>query len=176
MKDWQEVTKLYQRDAIYLAEAAQLLSQSVTYEIPGLKKQLAKTIQIQEECDKREKDNIKKAKEFRAEFDKSCQQLGISGKKIRREIIDMVSTLPQTYEVIAKDCQKLKPFRAMYCDFLKATLNDDFKEEDVLSTVAFLVAKGNVTTYEWIHGEPPLSVRFCFTSPNLLPTIIIPFS
>ncbi len=104
MKDWQEVVSLYRRDNVYLAEAAQLLSQvmsglgdqsglggdrstmlffsssagqACTYEIPGLKKQLAKSIQVQEECEKKEKDNSKRAKEFRADFQKSCHQLGI---------------------------------------------------------------------------------------------------
>ena len=56
--------RLYEQDNVYLAEAAQLLSQSCTYDIPGLKKQLSKAIQTQGDCDKREKDNNKKAADF----------------------------------------------------------------------------------------------------------------
>lgn len=42
MKDWQEVINLYQSDAVYLAEAAQILQRLVQYEIPALKKQIVK--------------------------------------------------------------------------------------------------------------------------------------
>ncbi len=51
--------------------------QACSYEIPGLKKQLAKSIQVQEECEKKDKDNSKRASEFRNEFTKACAQLGI---------------------------------------------------------------------------------------------------
>jgi hypothetical protein len=160
MKDWQEVIKLYQRDQIYLPEAAQLLSQAVTYEIPGLKKQLTKSIQIQGDCDKKEKDNAKKARDFRSEFDKSCKQLGIEGVKIRREIIALLSNLPETYAKMADDARALSPAVEAYVTFLESTLDEAmFKREDVLPTLSFLMAKGNVTTYEWMHGEPPLSVE-----------------
>ena len=44
MTDWKEILAMYQKDDIYLAEAAQLLIQSVTYELPGFKKQITKVI------------------------------------------------------------------------------------------------------------------------------------
>ena len=161
MKDWQEVVAMYQRDNIYLAEAAQLLSQAVTYEIPGLKKQLAKSIQTQGDCDKKEKDNAKKARDFRAEYEKSCKQLGIEGgAKIRREIIALLDDLPQTYAGIAGDARALLPAVDSYSLFLEATLDEAlFKKEDVLPALRFLIERGNVTTYEWMHGEAPLSVE-----------------
>ena len=161
MKDWQEVVSMYQRDNIYLAEAAQLLSQAVTYEIPGLKKQLAKTIQIQGDCDKREKENAKKARDFRADYEKSCTQLGIEGgSKVRREIIALLDDLPQTYAKIAEDSRALLPAVEAYVAFLEATLDEAmFKREDVLPALRFLIERGNVTTYEWMHGEAPLSVE-----------------
>ena len=160
MKDWQEVVRLYQRENVFLAEAAQLLSQAVTYDIPGLKKQLAKSIQVQEECDKKEKDNARKSKEFKSEFDASCKQLGIQGVKIRQEIINLLSELPNTYAQIAKDNKSLKRVRSYYLDFLKSTVgNENIKEAEVLPTLEFLIHKGNVTTYEWMYGEAPLSVE-----------------
>lgn len=161
MKDWQEVAATYQRDNIFLAEAAQLLSQAVTYEIPGLKKQLAKTIQIQGDCDKKEKENSKKARDFRADYEKSCKQLKIEGgSKVRREIIALLDDLPQTYAKIAEDSRALLPAVEAYVAFLEATLDEAmFKKEDVLPALRFLVERGNVTTYEWMHGEAPLSIE-----------------
>lgn len=47
MKDWQEIMSLYERDNVYLAEAAQMLMKIVKYDIPSLKKQIQKLQQVQ---------------------------------------------------------------------------------------------------------------------------------
>ena len=47
MKDWQEVVKLYEKENVFLAEAAQMLMRNVAYEIPALKKAIAKCEQMQ---------------------------------------------------------------------------------------------------------------------------------
>jgi hypothetical protein len=47
MKDWLEIIRLYEKDNIYLPEAAQMLLRNVNYEVPGFKKQIFKLDQIQ---------------------------------------------------------------------------------------------------------------------------------
>lgn len=47
MKDWQEIIRLYQKDNVHLAEAANILLRNVKYEVPGVKKQIAKLKQLQ---------------------------------------------------------------------------------------------------------------------------------
>lgn len=47
MKDWQDVVRSYEKENLYLAEAAQMLVRNISYEIPGLKKQIAKEEQMQ---------------------------------------------------------------------------------------------------------------------------------
>lgn len=47
MKDWQEIIRLYEKDNVYLAEAANILLRNVKYEVPSIKKQLAKYKQMQ---------------------------------------------------------------------------------------------------------------------------------
>lgn len=47
MKDWLETIALYEKDNIYLAEAAQMLSRNVSYEVPGIKQQIKKFEQLE---------------------------------------------------------------------------------------------------------------------------------
>lgn len=47
MKDWQEIVRLYEKDNVFLAEASQLLMRNVAYEIPSIKKSIAKCEQMQ---------------------------------------------------------------------------------------------------------------------------------
>lgn len=42
MKDWQEIVRLYEHDNVYLAEAAQMLTRNINYEVPGFKKRIQK--------------------------------------------------------------------------------------------------------------------------------------
>ncbi len=42
MKDWNSILIYYQKNNIYLAEAASLLQRNVSFEIPALKKQINK--------------------------------------------------------------------------------------------------------------------------------------
>ena len=44
MTDWNEILRLYEKENIYIAEASQLLIQSVVYELPGCKKHLTKVL------------------------------------------------------------------------------------------------------------------------------------
>lgn len=46
MKDWQEIVRLYEKDNVYLAEAAQMLIRNINYEVPGFKRQIQKLEQI----------------------------------------------------------------------------------------------------------------------------------
>ena len=83
------------------------------------------------------------------------------GDNLRKEVIALLDDLPDTYGQIARESKELEEARKAYMDFIKLTLLDGVKEEhhQVLPTLAFLMERGNVTTYEWIHGEQPLSVE-----------------
>lgn len=157
MKDWQEVVRLYEKDNIYLAEAAQILMRNVAYEIPGLKKGLARCEQIQNDCEKKEEDCAKNARDFREKYLVLCQQLGIEGKSIKKEIGQLLTQLPQLYNNVAEQVKLLNKASQYYQSFTKRTISDD--DITVLPLVQYIADHGNTTVYEWRYGEPPLKIE-----------------
>ena len=67
---WTEVTKQYQKNGVYLAEAAQQLIRFVNYEIAALKKSMEKNQKMAKECERKE-----------AEYDQQVQQIADTYKK-----------------------------------------------------------------------------------------------
>ncbi|XP_047531996.1 CDK5 regulatory subunit-associated protein 3 [Vanessa atalanta] len=157
MKDWQDIIKSYEKDNLYLAEAAQMLVRNINYEIPGFKKQIAKEEQMQAECDKKHADYLKNEASSKNEFLMLCKQLGIKGDKIKRELVDRLQELPVIYDKIGKSLKPLQPAIELYSAFTKYILGEQASE--VLPLLKYVVEHGNTTVYEWSYGEPPLSVE-----------------
>lgn len=156
MKDWQDVVNLYQKDNIYLGEAAQIMIRNVSYEIPSLKKQIQKLEQSKIESEKKIKDYNKSESLTLKEFNTSCEQLGIKGNNIKLELLELVKELPIIYD---KQMNKIKTVKAvidLYTSFTEFIINEC---SHVLSTLSYVVQNGNTTTYEFIHGEKPLSIE-----------------
>lgn len=156
MKDWQEITRLYEKDSVYLAEAAHLLMRNVKYDIPDLKQQISKGTHIQEECDRKEAEYIKSAEEARKRYSQMCKQIGIPGEKIKHEILALLKELPGEFDKIAEKAKTLQGARQLYMDFLSFTLEEDC---NCLPMLKYIMEHGNVTTYEWTYGEPPCQIE-----------------
>ncbi|XP_060802008.1 CDK5 regulatory subunit-associated protein 3 [Amyelois transitella] len=157
MKDWQDVVKSYEKENLYLAEAAQILVRNISYEIPGLKKQIAKEEQLQVECEKKNTDYLKNEASSKSEFLSLCKQLGIQGNKIKRELVDRLMELPEIYDKIGKSLKPLLPAIELYTAFTKYILGE--RATEVLPLLQYVIQHGNTTVYEWSYGEPPLSVE-----------------
>ncbi|XP_038220146.1 CDK5 regulatory subunit-associated protein 3 [Zerene cesonia] len=157
MKDWLDVVKNYEKDNLYLAEAAQMLARNISYEIPGLKKQIAKEEQLQVECEKKKNDYLKSEASTKTEFLNLCKQLGIKGDKIKRELVERLEELPGIYHEIASSLKPVRPSIELYSAFTKYMLGED--ASDVLPLLQYVVEHGNTTVYEWMYGEAPLSVE-----------------
>ncbi|KAK3926479.1 CDK5 regulatory subunit-associated protein 3 [Frankliniella fusca] len=158
MKDWQEIVKLYEKDNVYLSEAAQMLCRNVQYEVPSIKKQIAKCEQMQSECDRRETELKKQENSARNDFNSSCQKLGISGKNIRKELVERCYELPRIYDEMALALPSLSQAAKFYKAFMHFMCGSDNKRETV-PLLLFMIENGNTTTYEWIHKEKPLRVE-----------------
>ena len=82
----------------------------------GLFFSFLKAAQTQDECDKKEKENIKKSEEFRHEYTNACKNLGIDGSstktsEIKKAIIGLLEDLPKTYTRIAEESKTLESCR-----------------------------------------------------------------
>lgn len=157
MKDWQEIVRLYEKDNIYLAEAAQMLVRNVNFEVPSFRKQIQKLEQIQTDLEKKEAEYKKSENISRTEFAALCKQLGISGQKIKRELVERVAELPEIYERLAAKAKSIDNVVEFYSSFVEFTLGRQH-DGGCVPMVKYVIDKGNTTTYEWIYGEAPLSI------------------
>lgn len=158
LKDWLEIVKLYEKDGIYLAEAAQMLARSVNYEIPALKRQIAKCLQLQQEYSRKEVEYAKASEEFQEKFKVACKRMGIEGKSIKKELFELVKCLPQTFEEIARESRKLSPAVHYYTRFISFVLDKKDADVDCLHLLRHVIERGNTTVFEWQTGRPPLKV------------------
>nr|CAG4641774.1 EOG090X07S9 [Eurycercus lamellatus] len=158
MKDWQEVVRLYEKDNIFLAESSQILMRNVAYEIPGIKKSITKCEQVQHECEKKEGECGKNAQDFRDKYKALCQQIGIEGSNIKKELSELLSSLPQMYKDVAQQAKKIKDASAFYRSFVGQMVSTN-ESLACLPVLQYIIEHGNTTVYEWRYGEPPLRIE-----------------
>jgi len=85
MKDWQEISRLYEKNATYLAETAQIFVRNVNYEIPGVRKQMARLEQQADETQKRAHDLNKPESQILADHSALLEQLGVKGDNLHAD-------------------------------------------------------------------------------------------
>lgn len=151
MKDWQEIIKRYERDSIYLGEAAQLLVRNVNYDLPAVKKQIAKFDQLVEDAQKKIHDLTVSESTLNAQRVALCQKIGIEGTDLREEFLARIKELPKFNEEIAKSVAKIQDALKLY--------GESSGNGKCLPVVRFVAERGNTTVYEYVHGESPLAVE-----------------
>ncbi|CAJ0571395.1 unnamed protein product, partial [Mesorhabditis spiculigera] len=160
MKDWQEIESLYKKDNVYLAEAAQILQRFVQYEIPGLKRQIAKADQSLEEGVKKEKDYLKQSADAKKDYHKELERLGLQGKKLRSELLALAADLPAFFAQQNSQIGNLAAARDYYANFRTYLLRGVLPTSAFLPALSLLFTKGgNATAYELKHGKAPDSVE-----------------
>uniref|UniRef100_A0A182SQY6 Uncharacterized protein n=1 Tax=Anopheles maculatus TaxID=74869 RepID=A0A182SQY6_9DIPT len=151
MKEWQDIVKMYEKDNLYLAEAAQILVRNISYEIPGIRKQIKHLEQLSEEAEKKVEDLERSEKVVLAEYQNMCKHLGVSGENLRQELVDKVfNDLPGMLTKVAGSVTPLKKTVELYASFVT--------DPECLPLLKHVIAKGNTTVYEYVYGEPPLSI------------------
>ncbi|EDW01320.1 CDK5RAP3-like protein [Drosophila grimshawi] len=151
MKDWQEICRLYEKNATYLAETAQIFVRNVNYEIPGVRKQMIKLEQQTDECLKRANDMHKPEAQLLAEHAALLEQLGVKGENLHAEFVEVLGGLQNLY---AKSLQNIGRVQAGIDLYAEVS-----GQQQCLPILRHLVEHGNTTVYQYIHKEAPLAIE-----------------
>eukprot|EP00741_Cyanophora_paradoxa_P004683 tig00000823_g4545.t1 len=124
MRAWADVLRTYEKEGLHLAEGTSILVQNVSYEIPFVKKTIAKCAKELEELDRREVDLNKAAALADKKFKELCDKLRIAGEKPRAELVACVAELPGICEATARAIagQPIREARALYDGFVNTVV------------------------------------------------------
>jgi len=150
---WNEVTKLYQKNGVFLAEAAQQLIRFVNYEIAALKKSVDKNQKMVKECQRKEAEYDQQVLQIADTYQSKCRRLGIEGTNVKLELLQQLDDLPRLYEDIAADCQQLHQVVDFYNAFLAFLQVEE--DSNFLPILRHILLKGNTTVFEYRTGAAP---------------------
>eukprot|EP00775_Hariotina_reticulata_P008742 gene8742-8922_t len=105
---WDKIVKAYENGGVFIGEAAQTMVQNVDYEIPYLRKQMAKCTQQLADADRRHAEYTRNAAACASNYKKECEKLGISGAAVGQELQQLGKQLPTMFEQLVEQLRSSK--------------------------------------------------------------------
>ena len=71
---------------------------------------------------------------------------------VKKELLELVASLPDTFNVIAEDVKRLGEVVEFYRAFAGFVAQRDIPHEDITPLIDFVIKNGNATVYQWKTG------------------------
>ncbi|KAI8466248.1 MAG: hypothetical protein J3K34DRAFT_460987 [Monoraphidium minutum] len=100
---WDTIVKAYEKQNVFMGEAASSLVAAVDYELPYLRKQSTRYGQLISDADRKGGEYVKAAAAAAANYKAECARLGIQGADARAELAQLGRQLPGRFQSIVEE-------------------------------------------------------------------------
>ncbi|KAJ0408720.1 hypothetical protein P43SY_001944 [Pythium insidiosum] len=97
IKRWQALVRMYEKNNVFAAEAARVLTQNTAFEIPFLKKTIQQNDKHVADNKRKIADLHKSIAEYKRKLEASCAAMGIAGVHFRDELRQLPTQLPTLF-------------------------------------------------------------------------------
>ncbi|KAL7071791.1 hypothetical protein ACQ4LE_008357 [Meloidogyne hapla] len=163
IKDWKEIISLYENENVYLGEAANFLQRYVQYEVPSLRRQIAKAESGIKEAERKQHDYAKLATESNRLFHQELAKWGLDKniddqkeqlENLHYNLMLIAGSQPKAEILKIEEIKKALDYFWCFSKQIGQETNDMFPlllflTKDLNRSVS------DISVYEWKYGKKP---------------------